>query len=355
MRVITHGQHYSGRRDVAHRTEDRVTLINLSSEQQSVSLASSPTDYVMSPTERDELAALLDRRYGADLARCRQLGHKGLVIAVQGTDPLAKLGRALEQRVFDAKAGNHSPEVMVQEYGEYEPQSSFFLAVDSSTGEITAVLRLLIGVSGIGTPVKTIRDTLRRASYRESFEAEVIDITDNSVSLEAGVVGYSSSAGARLNRSTVETFHGMAPGELVADIATVAVSPDCRGADAGLLWVPLLVAAAFRAMAALRLKHAVTFVQEDFLRAMREHYQVAWVDLCGLGPTQYVPGDPYLSQPVYLDVASTWRNAAASSIDREIKRPGKNNRLYDRLTKLMVLPSDDGRFVLHGGREPYFS
>lgn len=311
--------------------------------------------YVLGIGEDAELSSLLQARYDPDLSRCRELGHRGMVIAVQGSDPLAKLGRVLEQRVFDAKARNHSPDVMVEEFGEYEHNSMFFLAVNPKTGDINAVLRLLVGLNGIGMPVKSIRDTLRNEAYQDSFEAGTIDLTENTISLEAGVIGRSRSGATRLDRVTLETFHGMEPGEITVDIATVAVSPHCRGTDAGLLWVPLLVAAAFRAMAKVRLRHAVTFVQQDFLTSMREHYGLDWVDLGGLGPTRYVEGDLYLSQPVYLDVASMWRKAQASEIGRTINRSGKKNRVYDRLTKLMMLPDSDSRFVFHAGRETHFS
>lgn len=53
-------------------------------------------------------------------------------LIVGGSRSLAgQLGRVVEQRVFDAEWGGHSPEVMLEEYGPYDDRSIFVVIVTS--------------------------------------------------------------------------------------------------------------------------------------------------------------------------------------------------------------------------------
>ena len=61
------------------------------------------------------------------------------------------------------------------------------------------------------------------------------------------------------------------------------------------------MAAAIRSMEALNIAHIVTFIRTDLLNFLQTGLQMHFVPMADFEETQYVEGDPFLSQPAYLD------------------------------------------------------
>lgn len=75
---------------------------------------------------------------------------------VSGTDESADLLRALEQQTFDSVFGHrvpHTPDFMLNEYGPWDEDSTFFGALDLATGDVIGALRIITGPRG-----KTVSD-----------------------------------------------------------------------------------------------------------------------------------------------------------------------------------------------------
>ena len=108
-----------------------------------------------------EIAALTEALYETNASFIEQLNAAGSrfgCIAVDGLDPLANIGRCLEQRVFDDEAGDHSVEFMDAEYGPYEDRSLFFLAIDPQQRSVVGAARGITGSVGFGPTTKTVHD-----------------------------------------------------------------------------------------------------------------------------------------------------------------------------------------------------
>lgn len=278
---------------------------------------------------REHLGGAADRSTGA------------ICVAVDGADPIANLGRALEQRIFDAEAGDHSPEVMHAEYGPYEDRSIFFLAIDLATASVVGVLRCITGTAGFGQPVKSIRDAVRIRNYADDF----IDLTEGSISLDAGLLGRNAYANdALLSRGFVERYHGMRAGEGIFDVATLAVDTASRRSQMPV--AHLLIAGCIRGMSVLAMRHTTTFVRSDLLGYLRETLNLPWSDLAGLGETQYVDGDPFLSQPAYLDFGALERMLSQARVDRSLGRPQKHNPEFERFVELVGSHDFDEVFLI---------
>lgn len=75
---------------------------------------------------------------------------------VDGSEECSDLLRALEQQTFHAAFGDrvpHTPEFMLHEYGPYDENSTFFGAIDSTSGQVLGALRIISQAPG-----KTLED-----------------------------------------------------------------------------------------------------------------------------------------------------------------------------------------------------
>ncbi len=299
--------------------------------------------YELSLADVRELTNDLERRYANPIAIAQAQREQRVCIAVDGHDPLSDIGRQLEQRIFNAEAGDHRPEVMRSEYGVYEDRSLFFLVYDTEAAEVTGVLRAVTGTAGFGPPVKSIRDSL----HTEGYQAEFIDLTTDSTSYanpEVGIIGEHSNTSLLLDRKFVESYHGMRSGEGIFDIATIAVEKSARRQS--MATAHFLIAAAYRATHILGIHHAVTFVRSDLLEYLREGLDMRWRDLAGLGATQYVDGDPFLSQPAYVSFHDFRRVVEANRHDVLLGRPLKMGPSYSSFLEFATSADVDHLFVL---------
>lgn len=78
------------------------------------------------PKEDEDRAVELARRAG------EQLDEEHWLIAGGSRSLAGRLGRVLEQRVFDDEWGGHTPSFMADEYGPYEERSVFVVILDRS-------------------------------------------------------------------------------------------------------------------------------------------------------------------------------------------------------------------------------
>ncbi len=307
--------------------------------------------YDLSDDEITLRSQQLASRYSSFLRPLADSGVSFACVAVDGRDPLADVGRSLEQRVFDDEAGDHTIEVMHSEYGSYEDRSVFFLGYDIREGQISGCLRAITGTAGFGPMVKTMRDCLYIDSYRDlgaPRPPEEIDLRDDSGTLdpEVGLLGgHRNPPGHRLDRNFLESYHLMQPGEGIFDMATVVVSSAAReGAEERLSL--LLYACSWRGALRLGMPHAVTFIRQDLLEVFRSHLGMAWEDLAGLGGTQYVEGDPFLSQPAYAHLDGFRHMFQRELIKGDLGLERKTPPPFDHFADLMVNPSAAGFFLL---------
>lgn len=307
--------------------------------------------YYLSAAERNDLHETLAQRYGSFLANVRNSGSPYGCIAVDGLDPLADLGRTLEQTVFDAEAG---AEDMEPAYGDYEDRSIFFLGVDATTGEALGCLRVITGTAGFGPPVKTMRDVLSRSSYRESFEMSasddvVIDLRDNAsteVPTDLGRLGgHWHGDSLRLDRSLLEAYHAMQPGDAIFDMATIVIPKHIRAREAMRLSL-VIYGGSWRGAQMLNVKHAVTFIRDNLLEDFRQVLGMGWEDLAGLGKTQYVEGDPYLSQPAYAHLEGFLHMLERERLNKAIGREPKAGEPFPTFIQLMNDDSCADLFLL---------
>ncbi len=78
------------------------------------------------------------------------------VVVLSGSSEESNVARHLERQIFDRTFGDrvpHTPELMTHEYGPYEDQSTFFLALDTDKSVPLGALRVVSGL-----PNKTTAD-----------------------------------------------------------------------------------------------------------------------------------------------------------------------------------------------------
>jgi len=308
--------------------------------------------YDLTDAEIESLSDELRSRYRAFLSGLEQAGAAFGCIAVDGNDPLANLGRTLEQRVFDDEAGEHSVETMHVEYGAYEDRSTFFLGYDLRTGSVSGSLRAITGNAGYGPMVKSMRDCVSIESYRDlglPGAADEIDLRESAldIDLEVGFLGgHRSPPGHRLDRRFLESYHAMRPGDGIFDMATVVVPRSIRSTEAQKMSL-VLYACSWRGALALNIPHAVTFIRQSLLDDFRSRLAMDWEDLAGLGGTQYVDGDPFLSQPAYAHLEAFRHVFVRENTKAQLGIEQKSGPPFDSFVQLVMSPKTDPLFLLY--------
>ncbi|GAA2483105.1 hypothetical protein [Winogradskya humida] len=188
-------------------------------------------------------------------------GRGRFVSAVVGpATPLAAVGRTLERHVFEDAFGNDA-KVMAAEYGAYEHNSIFFVALDRRHGVPAGVARM---IESTGPGVKTIDDAPACIG----------------VPLEG-----------------ILTAHGM-DGGTVWDCATLAVLPEYRGPRSALL-VSSLMYRTFLVIGARRgVRHAVSMLDRGAYKGIGL-LGTPLEPLAGSGPFAYLGSAE--NRAVYMD------------------------------------------------------
>lgn len=303
--------------------------------------------YDLTSTETDDLIELLGDRYHDELAEARRQNVSAICLGLDGSDPLANLGRALEHEVFNHDAGGvFLPEDTAGEYRSYEKQSTFFVCVEVETMRVVGALRAIIGSAGFGPMVKTMYDCL----YLPAYEKPFIDLRDEQlppVVREVGRIGQKVNHECLgLDRTYIEDFHGMRPGDPVFDVSTMVVRPGARIDGNPMRVAQLLMAAAIRSMEALNVAHIVTFIRTDLLNFLRSGLQMHFVPMADFEETQYVEGDPFLSQPAYLDYNDLRRTMISERLRSASGKPGTFRRLVAGFPELLLSEENDATFTI---------
>ncbi len=256
--------------------------------------------YDLSASEVERLTAELATAHDAQLAKAKDDGHEHVIIAVDGRLPAADIGRDMEQTVFDADLGDHSLEMMRDEYGGYEDRSIFLLAYYIDSGTIVGSARLITGTAGFGPMVKTTRDVVHLARNGR-YETDVIDLRDqpDELGIELGLVGRDPSKSSGLSRLEIERHHKMKPGDGILDVACIVIPPEHRGRQQ-IHVSAALFAGMWRVATALNMVHWVAMMQVSVFGMLVAGLGLDFRPLCGLDPIEYVEGDPELSQAGYL-------------------------------------------------------
>lgn len=143
---------------------------------------------------------------------------------VSGASEVASAARSLERRVFEARFGNDAVE-MDREYGPYDPQSDFFIAIDKEKNSLAGVVRII--KNGEVLP-KTFNDIQERIEPPE----------------------------IRKSHRDIMNYHGIETLDDCWDISTAAVSEEYKGTGIGIMLYRLLYKSARKE----KIKHLVTAI-----------------------------------------------------------------------------------------------
>ena len=303
--------------------------------------------YDLTSTEAADLIDLLADRYCDELSEARQHNVSAICVGLDGSDPLANLARSLEHEVFNHHAGGvFLPEDTAREYANYEKQSSGGGGVEVETMQVVGALRAIMGSAGFGPMGKTMYDCL----YLPEYEKPFIDLRDKQlppVMREVGRIGKKLNHDCLgLDRTFIEDFHGMRPGEPVFDVSTMVVRQGARIDGNPMRVAQLLMAAAIRSMEALNVAHIVTFIRTDLLNFLRNGLQMHFVPMADFEETQYVEGDPFLSQPAYLDYNDLRRTMISERLRNASGRPGTFRRLVAGFPELLLSDKNNATFTI---------
>jgi len=145
---------------------------------------------------------------------------------ISGKDPYSQLGRYIESEVFNETFKN-SPEIMAREYGPYEPVSLFFVIIDQETEMPVGVMRII--------------------KNSEAGLKSLVDLKDTPLAL--------------MEKDIYAKF-GINP-DRCADIATIAILPNYRGAQENYLPSTLLYRSFYLGILNnLQFDHVVTVIDK---------------------------------------------------------------------------------------------
>lgn len=302
--------------------------------------------YDLAPAEIDAATRELFDRFAASISAAKLAGKKRICIAITAFDPLAPLARTVEGLGMARVADNLPPEIMQVEFGPYEDRSLFFLGIDLNAEIVAASMRIITGTTGVGPLVKSVRDALRHPAYNKvdsddidlrSDLADVIDLR----SREVGAIGSGATVTGSWHRRYIEDFHGMAPGKVVFDIATV--SSVRRSLDAA-AWTAVLVAASIRASRLVQADYAVTFVTNKMLQTLRRSLHAPWTDLAAKPAVAYFPDDAFLSQPAFANFKIYEEELQQAFALLEAGEKTGKGAMFERVSRLAISPNADCQF-----------
>ncbi|MBT8208569.1 MAG: hypothetical protein HKN94_03930 [Acidimicrobiales bacterium] len=315
----------------------------------STTLLGGTSAYSLTTADMERSVRQLVGRHEKQIGQARDRGLRTVVVSIDGSDPLSDVGRTIEQAVFDADYGGHrnSPELMSKEFGPYEDRSVFFVAIDLDKEVAVGTLRGVVSWAGIGPMCKTMRDCLSIEHYGREF-SDVIDLRDEVPNPLAhiGLLGQLSTTSPGISRQFLEQFHAMEIGDLIFDMATVVVPKEHRSPIDIQQIGELLYAASYRAAVKIEAQHGVTFIHEGLLGHFRSTLGMPWEDLGGLGSTQYIESDPFLSQPAYLSLNRFARTISREQYRQVLNRPQKYGERHEPFINLLASPTMEDQFLL---------
>lgn len=274
-----------------------------------------------------------------------------IVVAITAEDPLSNLARALEHERFN-QVGIYSGGDLHDEFDSWEPASHFLVAIDTETVRPVGSLRGIVTVAGIGQPAKTVHDALVASAFQHTVRYdldgnEVIDLRDHDKPTHqqlAGTVGVSCrSAGGSFDRTFIEDYHQMRPGDVIYDVAMV-----CNDHESGHLAAagPMLYSAASRMVEKINAKHCVAVLRTDVQRMLVNVMKMPFEPLAGLGCFRHCDGDDFDSRPLYFSIDEVGRIRAREVRRRQTLQPSVLGRRACRFIDLMVKPENDRLFLL---------
>ncbi len=195
--------------------------------------------------------------------------EKFATIEIDGKSEYSNIGRYIEIASF-GDVLTENTDLCEKEYEQYEDHSKFLISVDVLSERPVGVLRV---IENSPAGLKTLNDV-----QREPFNIDMENIIK-------------SHQLTNLN----DTW----------DVGTVAVLPEYRGIDAGLVSVDL-----YRALYLLSkrngIKHWVSVIDNKLLRVFNDYMAMNFVPLAGSEPKSYYGSRK--SYAVYADVDSLYNN-----------------------------------------------
>lgn len=199
---------------------------------------------------------------------------------LDGGDPLADIARTIECQVFEPAFGNDAPD-MQEQYGPYEQQSQFRLAVDRASVEPMGALRnIKNGPAGFKTLNDLATHFIRVGEIlpenAQDFIQELLD------------------------------HHGITDLDKCWDIGTVAVPPQYRF-DKGYLTSIQLYRGMHVAAMTEGIEHFVSMIDANAHRILVKYLGIPFKALGGIGPVAYLGSDK--TYPVYGDASEFLKSA----------------------------------------------
>lgn len=300
--------------------------------------------YDLTADQVEEFTSRLVGRHRAAIDLAIADGRRLVSIALEPFDELAALARTVEQQGLSRLADGHSPSEMRHQYGPFEDQSLFFVALNTTSLEAVAAMRVVVGSAGVGPLVKSIDDTLRHPEFigqthpTPNATSNIVDLREHTAA-DSGQLLLSHRRG----RHVVEDRHGMKPGRLILDIATVVNIRAGLGSASS--WSIVSTAAVLRCARELDADYCVSFVVTDVMDALIRLLRMPWVALAGDQPVRYLESDPFLSQPAFFELKA-FDSDVRAEYDRHVAgEPASFGSAFRRLAILSYDADAEATFI----------
>ena len=229
--------------------------------------------YDLSETDIGTMVAALTGRVALSLAAQPEATETAryVIHEIAGTDPISNIGRTIECQVFEQAFGN-TAEIMADEYGPYEPASTFFIVHDTFDQDVLGVIRIA-GEAPIG--FKTL-----------------VDLSDSSRVKHAGIP---------LPLPQLDDFftqHGIEPDKTI-DVMTLAVPPKHRG-----LRSTDIMGTLYHQTIDYSLRHDINhwfMMLDEHAYGIINSIGVPLEPVAGIGPVEYLGSEK--TYPLFVNVA----------------------------------------------------
>lgn len=197
---------------------------------------------------------------------------------VEGDSPYANIGRHIERQVFETAFGNDENK-MQEEYGSYDPASTFFITVDTETGTPTGVLR---AIRNSEAGLKTLNDMEDAAKTSRMVKHD-----------------------------DVISYHGIDDLDKCWDVGTVAVVPEYRHAKAAAGISIQLYRALYVSAKQEGIEHMISVIDKKAVSQLKGYLGVPFEQLGGSKAFEYLGSKEssavYGFIPEFFDKMNSWR------------------------------------------------
>lgn len=252
--------------------------------------------YDLEPNKVNLLTEELLRNLASDVIS----DGKFVTIEVDGNSKYSNIGRYVEIAAFQDMLANNT-DLCAEEYAPYESTSKFFISIDRTTERPVGVLRT-IGNSSNG--IKTLNDVQGEPFY---------------ISME-----------------DVESQHGITDLDRVWDIGTVAVLPEYRGVQEGLVSTDLY-RALYLASNEHGIDHWVSVINNKLFRVLKDYLAMPFIPLAGSSPGPYLGSKK--NYAVYANVSEVYEQICVSMMET-------NNNTRKNIMGRLVSGENDSSIVL---------